>query len=68
VAGPDPQDGIAAGTAFVAVAGPGGSAVRALTLAGDRTAVRHGTVAAALSLLAQHLGDLALEHGPDDAR
>jgi len=67
VAGPDPQDGIAAGTAFVAVAGPGGTAVRALALTGDRVAVREGTVIAALSLLAHHLGDLghASGWGPD---
>jgi nicotinamide-nucleotide amidase len=65
VAGPDPQGGIAPGTAFVAVAGPGGTAVRALALTGDRAAVRRGTVIAALALLAHHLGDLAPEHAPE---
>ena len=67
VAGPDPQDGIAPGTAFVAVAGPGGTAVRALALDGDRVAVRRGTVIAALSLLAHHLGDLAQDHAPESS-
>jgi nicotinamide-nucleotide amidase len=54
VAGPDPQNGIAPGTAFVAVAGPR-SAVRALKLAGSRAAIRAGTVSAALALLAATL-------------
>jgi hypothetical protein len=40
----------------VAVAGPGEPIVRELDLAGGRAAVRHGTVAAALDLLAEALG------------
>jgi nicotinamide-nucleotide amidase len=57
VAGPDPQDGIAAGTAYVACAGPDGrTTVRRLDLPGDRPAVRGATVAAALDLLAARLG------------
>ena len=53
VAGPDPQDGKAPGTAFVAVVG--GAAgdlgeVRALRLSGDRCAVRNGVGEAALEL------------------
>jgi nicotinamide-nucleotide amidase len=53
VAGPDPQDGKAPGTAFVAVVG--GAAgdlgeVRALRLSGDRSAVRNGAGEAALEL------------------
>ena len=36
VAGPDPQDGKAVGTVFVAVDGPGGAVVRELQLAGNR--------------------------------
>ncbi len=55
VAGPDPQDGKAVGTVFVAVAGPGDSAVRELHVNGDRATVRAVTVANALELLAEHL-------------
>ncbi|MFD6031722.1 CinA family protein [Cellulosimicrobium funkei] len=50
VAGPDPQDGRAPGTVFVAASGPGGTEVRELHLAGDRAAVRAATVAAAVAL------------------
>jgi nicotinamide-nucleotide amidase len=56
VAGPDPQDGIPAGTAYVACAGPDGAGVTRLDIAGDRAAVRSATVAAALDLLAARLG------------
>jgi nicotinamide-nucleotide amidase len=52
VAGPDPQDGHPAGEVYVAAAGPGAVRVRALRLAGDRAAVRAGSVAAALALAA----------------
>lgn len=52
VAGPDPQDGHPAGEVYVAAAGPGAVRVRALRLAGDRTAVRAGSVAAVLALAA----------------
>jgi nicotinamide-nucleotide amidase len=55
VAGPDPQDGKPVGLVFVAVAGPGGSAVRRLSLPGNRAVVRAGAVAAALDLLAEKL-------------
>jgi nicotinamide-nucleotide amidase len=59
VAGPDPQDGQPVGTVFVAVAGPGGTAVGAeaaeLRLAGDRTAIRTASVSAVLELLAARL-------------
>jgi nicotinamide-nucleotide amidase len=55
VAGPEPQDGIAAGTVYVAVAGPGRAEVRKATLDGDRAAVRAGAVAAALDLIADCL-------------
>jgi nicotinamide-nucleotide amidase len=55
VAGPDPQDGKPVGLVFVAVAGPGGSAVRRLSLPGDRAAVRAGAVTAAVDLLAEQL-------------
>jgi nicotinamide-nucleotide amidase len=52
VAGPDPQDGHPAGEVYVAAAGPGRVRVRALRLAGDRAAVRAGSVAAVLALAA----------------
>jgi nicotinamide-nucleotide amidase len=50
VAGPGPQDGIAAGTVYVAVAGDIDQ-VRRLRLPGTRAEVREGTVRAALELL-----------------
>jgi nicotinamide-nucleotide amidase len=50
VAGPDPQDGRRPGTVHVALAGPAQESHAALELAGDRTAVRAGTVRAALEL------------------
>lgn len=52
VAGPDPQDGHPAGEVYVAAAGPGTVRVRGLRLAGDRAAVRAGSVAAVLALAA----------------
>jgi nicotinamide-nucleotide amidase len=55
VAGPDPQGGKPVGTVYVAVAGPGGCAVRRLALGGNRAAVRDGAVTAALGLLAAQL-------------
>jgi nicotinamide-nucleotide amidase len=56
VAGPDPQDGQAVGTVFVAVADADRVLVRRLALAGDRAAVRAGSVAGALGLVAELLG------------
>jgi nicotinamide-nucleotide amidase len=58
VAGPDPQDDREPGTVYVALAGPGGPAVEALMLPGDRSAVRTAAVTAALTLLAQRLSAL----------
>jgi len=55
VAGPDPQDGVAAGTVFIAVEGPAEGGVRALRLDGDRSAVRSAATAAALDLLTERL-------------
>lgn len=55
VAGPDPQDGQPVGTVFVACTGPGGTAVRHLTLSGDRDAIRAASVLAALTLLLDEL-------------
>jgi nicotinamide-nucleotide amidase len=55
VAGPEPQDGRPVGLVYVAVVGPGVSEVRRLTLAGDRAAIRAGSVAAVLALLLDRL-------------
>jgi nicotinamide-nucleotide amidase len=51
VAGPDPQDGRAPGTVYVAVTGPGTGRVERLLLPGDRAEVRAATVRRALLLL-----------------
>jgi nicotinamide-nucleotide amidase len=52
VAGPDPQDGVVAGTVFIGLAGPAEPPkVASLLLPGDRDAVRSGAVDAALTLL-----------------
>jgi len=50
-AGPEPSEGKPVGMVFVAVAGPGTSVVRELSLSGDRAGIRRSTTAAALSLL-----------------
>lgn len=55
VAGPDPQEGRAVGTVWVAVAGPAGATARLLDLAGDRAAVRQATCVAVLELLSREL-------------
>jgi len=64
VAGPDQVDGKPVGTVYVAVAGPGSSRVRALSLAGDRGEVRARSVLAVLALLAEELGAEAWEEVP----
>ncbi len=51
VAGPDPSDGKPVGTVFVGVSGPDGDEVVALTLRGDREAIRAQTVAVCLDRL-----------------
>ena len=56
VAGPDPQDGVAVGTVYVALAGPRGVRGAALSVPGDRSAVRAAAVRASLDLLASVLG------------
>ena len=61
VAGPDPADGKAVGTVYVAVAGPGSSRVKALRLSGDRARIRADTVSAVLALLAEVLDAIAGE-------
>ena len=54
VAGPGPQDGLPAGTVWIAVSGPDGGSrgvARRLELGGDRAAVRVQTCAAAIELV-----------------
>lgn len=55
VAGPEPAEGKAPGTVFVAVAGPDGISSCEHQLPGDRHEVRRATCAAALSLLLTRL-------------
>jgi nicotinamide-nucleotide amidase len=57
VAGPDPQDGIAPGTVYVAVDGPGGGEVLKLELSGDRAAVRTESVTRVLRLFAERIAE-----------
>jgi nicotinamide-nucleotide amidase len=57
VAGPDPQDGVPAGTVHVAVAGPGGSATMSMQLNQGRAAVKRRAVTTALLLLRKTLLD-----------
>ena len=54
VAGPDPQDGKAAGTVFIGISGPSGDFVYPLELTGDRTEIRFSTVHAAVQALWEH--------------
>lgn len=51
VAGPDPQNGIAVGTVFLAISGPDGETVAERQFHGGRAAVRQQAVGAALRLL-----------------
>ncbi|WP_374999561.1 CinA family protein [Aeromicrobium sp. CTD01-1L150] len=57
VAGPDPSEGHPVGTVFVAVADARDVRVERLVLAGGRAQVREGTVAAALSMLIDRVGE-----------
>ncbi|MFF5337303.1 CinA family protein [Streptomyces sp. NPDC013181] len=60
VAGPEPQDGQAVGTVFVAVSGPRGSGkVVALRLNGDRADIRKESVRSALDLISGELHENA---------
>ncbi|GAB2858522.1 hypothetical protein GCM10027026_05370 [Myroides odoratimimus subsp. xuanwuensis] len=61
VAGPTKQEDKDVGTVFVAVAAPNGTTVDALTLDGDRHAIREGTCAAALSALSAMLLEAATD-------
>ncbi|WP_238993592.1 CinA family protein [Nocardioides caldifontis] len=65
VAGPDPQEGKAAGTVHVAVAVPGGTHARLLRLDGDRSAVRTGTARGVLELAAEVLAGAPVEPDAD---
>ena len=56
VAGPDAQDGQPVGTVFVAVVTPERAEVRALTLDGDRAAIRSAATSAAIALAADLVG------------
>jgi nicotinamide-nucleotide amidase len=56
VAGPGPAEGKPAGTVHVAVAGPSGTATRALELKGGRAAVRAGAVREVLLLALHEIG------------
>ena len=60
VAGPDPSDGQPVGTVYIAVSAGRDSAVRALTLTGDRHRIRVATVGRSLELL---IGALKEDNG-----
>jgi len=60
-AGPEASEGKPVGMVFIAVAGPGTSTVRELSLSGDRSAIRRSTTAAALSLLLATLEEQSVE-------
>lgn len=57
VAGPDDSEGKPPGTVHVACAGPSGVVSQLVHLTGNRDQVRHGAVAAVLSLLVGRLGE-----------
>ncbi|MBU4214315.1 MAG: CinA family protein, partial [Actinobacteria bacterium] len=57
VAGPEPQDGAAVGTVFVAVVTPTRAEVRRLRLGGDRAQIRAAAVEAALALVRELVDD-----------
>ena len=59
VAGPDPQDGHAPGEVWLGVVGPDAPAQAVRNdFTGDRSAIRQASVAAALQLLADRLGNV----------
>ena len=57
VAGPDAQDGVAVGTVYIAISGPGaiGDAVYAHEFSGGREAIRAATVSEAINALGECL-------------
>ena len=61
VAGPEPQDGVAVGTVFVAADRRGRVTVERLGLAGDRAAIRESSVLEVLRLALRALGDARAE-------
>ncbi len=65
VAGPDPQDGRAVGTVFVAVAFGGEVTVRELALSGNRSSIRAKTVTQVLELVAGVVGGTEDSHALD---
>ena len=67
VAGPDPADGRPVGTVYVAVAGPGSSRVKSLSLSVDRADIRAQSVLAVLALLAEEL-DVRFREDPPGAQ
>lgn len=58
VAGPDRQDGVAVGTVFAALAGPGGWVARNWLFTGDRAEIRAAAVAGCLDLIARESAGL----------
>ncbi|MDR2975645.1 MAG: CinA family protein [Propionibacteriaceae bacterium] len=62
VAGPGPSDGVAAGTVWLCVEGPGAGATVLAQDAGDRQQVRRLVVDQALDLLASLLADAGQEN------
>ena len=64
VAGPDEVDGKPVGTVYIAVAGPGSSRMKALSLSGGRAEVRAQSVQAVLALLAEELDGQVREDPP----
>ena len=62
VAGPEPQDGVPPGVAYVAVEGPGTHRVERVELSGDRESIRAGATERALELLLRALR--AVGHDP----
>ncbi|GAA3541510.1 CinA family protein [Nocardioides daeguensis] len=65
VAGPDRQEGKPVGTVYVGLAGPGGTRVLDLTLAGDRSQIQAATVDAAVGAL---IAELDGEHAAARSR
>ena len=63
VAGPEPQEGVAPGTVFVALAAGASTEVARLQVPGDRDRVRQYAAMSALDLLRRHLSELSDRRG-----
>ncbi len=63
-AGPEPHDGAAPGTVWIALEADDRSHARELRVPGDRTTVLRWSEQAALDLLRRYLGDIPLPAGP----